>query len=70
MLIFQFNQEQLNKQEINITLETLAFWNKYIEQSNNGFVLLPSYIDYICDTSESTNYDLQFIPIDDDGNDA
>ena len=42
----------------------------YIEQSKNGFVLLPPYINYIGNTEENmSNYDLQFIPIDDDGGD-
>ena len=71
MLIFQINQEKLDEQEVPLTLENLAFWNGYIEQSNSGFVLLPPYIDYICNTEENVpNYDLQFIPIDefDDGN--
>ena len=72
MLIFQINQEKLNEQDIPLTLENLAFWNGYIEQSNKGFVLLPPYIDYIGNSEENTpNYDLQFIPIDEfDGDDT
>ena len=72
MLIFQINQEKLDEQEIPLTLENLAFWNGYIEQSNKGFVLLPPYIDYIGNSEENTpNYDLQFIPIDEfDGDDT
>ena len=70
MLIFQFNQEKLDEQEIPLTVANLAFWNGYIEQSNKGFVLLPPYIDYICNTEENTNYDFQFIPIDDDDGDG
>ena len=71
MLIFQINQEKLDEQEIPLTIENLAFWNGYIKQSNSGFVLLPPYIDYICNTEENTpNYHLQFIPIDEfDGDD-
>jgi hypothetical protein len=70
MLIFQFDQEKLDSQDININPEVLAFWNGYIEQSKNGFVLLPPYINYIGNTEENmSNYDLQFIPIDDDGGD-
>ena len=70
MLIFQFDQEKLDEQDININPEVLAFWNGYIEQSKNGFVLLPPYINYIGNTEENmSNYDLQFIPIDDDGGD-
>lgn len=68
MLIFQFDQEKLDSQDININPEVLAFWNGYIEQSKNGFVLLPPYINYIGNSEENTpNYDLQFIPVDDDG---
>lgn len=72
MLIFQINQEKLDEQDIPLTLENLAFWNGYIEQSNKGFVLLPPYIDYIGNSEENTpNYDLQFIPIDEfDGDDT
>ena len=72
MLIFQINQEKLDEQEVPLTLENLAFWNGYIEQSNKGFVLLPPYIDYIGNSEENTpNYDLQFIPIDEfDGDDT
>lgn len=72
MLIFQINQEKLDEQEIPLTLENLAFWNGYIEQSDKGFVLLPPYIDYIGNSEENTpNYDLQFIPIDEfDGDDT
>lgn len=71
MLIFQINQEKLDEQEIPLTIENLAFWNGYIEQSDKGFVLLPPYIDYVCNTEENVpNYDLQFIPIDEfDGDD-
>ena len=47
MLIFQFDQEKLDSQDININPEVLAFWNGYIEQSKNGFVLLPPYINYV-----------------------
>ena len=66
MLIFQINQEKLDEQEIPLTIENLAFWNGYIEQSNSGFVLLPPYIDYIGNSEENTpSYDLQFIPSDD-----
>ena len=72
MLIFQINQEKLDEQDVPLTLENLAFWNGYIEQSNKGFVLLPPYIDYIGNSEENTpNYDLQFIPIDEfDGDDT
>lgn len=67
MLIFQFNQEKLDEQNIPLTLESLAFWNSYIEHSQNGFVLLPPYIDYIGNSEANTpDYDFQFIPIDDD----
>ena len=72
MLIFQFDQEKLDNQDININPEVLAFWNGYIEQSKNGFVLLPPYINYIGNSEENTpNYDLQFYPIDEfDGDDT
>lgn len=71
MLIFQINQEKLDEQEIPLTVENLAFWNGYIQQSKD-FVLLPPYIDYVCNTEENVpNYDLQFIPIDEfDGDDT
>ena len=71
MLIFQINQEKLDEQEIPLTIENLAFWNGYIQQSKD-FVLLPPYIDYVCNTEENVpNYDLQFIPIDEfDGDDT
>ena len=61
MLIFQFNQEKLDEQEIPLTVANLAFWNGYIEQSNKGFVLLPPYIDYICNRRK---YKLYSFPID------
>ena len=67
MLIFQFNKEQLDNQNINLKPEVLAFWNGYIEESKKGFVLLPPYLDYICNTEENTNYDFQSTPIDDNG---
>lgn len=70
MLIFQFDKEKLDSQDININPEVLAFWNGYIEQSNKGFVLLPPYINYIGNSEENIpNYDLQFVPIDDDDGD-
>lgn len=70
MLIFQFDQEKLDEQDININPEVLAFWNGYIEQSKSGFVLLPPYINYIGNSEANTpNYDFQFIPVDDDDGD-
>lgn len=68
MLIFQFNQEKLDNQGINLTPEVLAFWNGYIKDSKD-FVLLPPYIDYICNTEENTNYDVQFVQTDNDDDD-
>ena len=65
MLIFQINQEKLDEQEIPLTVENLAFWNGYIQQSKD-FVLLPPYIDYVGNSEENTpNYDLQFVSADD-----
>jgi hypothetical protein len=43
MLIFQLNTDK------QISLEEMERWRNYIEQSNK-VVLLPPYIDFICDT--------------------
>lgn len=50
MLIFQINQEELNKE---LTNTDWLFWNNYIKSrvDEDDYVLLPAFINYIQDTN-------------------
>lgn len=50
MLIFQINQDKLDK-ELNST--DWLFWNNYLASrtKEDDYVLLPAFIDYIQDTN-------------------
>lgn len=50
MLIFQINQEELNKE---LTSTDWLFWNNYIKGrvDEDDYVLLPAFINYIQDTN-------------------
>lgn len=65
MLIFQINQDKLDK-EINST--DWLFWNNYLASrvKENDYALLPAFIDYIQDTNQPIE-DEQFLVELDDG---
>ena len=50
MLIFQINQNELDKE---LTSTDWLFWNNYIKSrvDVNDYVLLPAFINYIQDTN-------------------
>lgn len=50
MLIFQINQNELNKE---LTNTDWLFWNNYIKGrvDEDDYVLLPAFINYIQDTN-------------------
>ena len=68
MLIFQINQDKLNK-ELNST--DWLFWNNYLasKTKENDYVLLPAFIDYIQNTDQYTDNEQQFFVELDDDND-
>lgn len=52
MLIFQINQNELNKE---INSKDWLFWNTYLQSraEKDDYVLLPAFIDYIQDTNNA-----------------
>lgn len=60
MLIFQLN-DKIREEEVEITPQFFKFWYDYINANkDNKIILLPNFIDYICnsDTQEQgTTYD-------------
>ena len=59
MLIFQINQNELNKE---LTSTDWLFWNNYLASriKDNDYCLLPAYIDYIQDTDQPIDNNGQF----------
>ena len=57
MLIFQINPNELQKDQ-EVTGKDYLFWNAYLSErvKEDDYVLLPTYIDFITDT---TNLDSQ-----------
>lgn len=68
MLIFQINQDKLDK-ELNST--DWLFWNNYLASrtQENDYVLLPAFIDYIQNTDQYTDNEQQFFVELDDNED-
>jgi hypothetical protein len=64
MLIFQINQDKLDK-ELNST--DWLFWNNYLASraQEDDYVLLPAFIDYIQDTNQPTENGQFFVELDD-----
>ena len=64
MLIFQINQDKLDK-ELNST--DWLFWNNYLasKTKEDDYVLLPAYIDYIQDTNQPIENGQFFVELDD-----
>ena len=59
MLIFQINQDKLDKE---LKSTDWLFWNNYLasKTKEDDYVLLPAYIDYIQDTNQPID-DGQFL---------
>ena len=61
MLIFQINQNELNKE---LTSTDWLFWNNYLASrtKEDDYVLLPAYIDYIQGRTISSDFLLFILP--------
>ena len=59
MLIFQINQNELDKE---LTNTDWLFWNNYLASriKDNDYCLLPASIDYIQDTDQPIDNNGQF----------
>lgn len=64
MLIFQINQDKLDK-ELNST--DWLFWNNYLASrtKEDDYILLPAFIDYIQDTNQPIENGQFFVELDD-----
>lgn len=63
MLIFQINQDKLDKELKNTDW---LFWNNYLASriKDNDYCLLPAYIDYIQDTDQPIEDGQFFVELD------
>lgn len=63
MLIFQINQDKLDKE---LKSSDWLFWNNYLASrtKEDDYVLLPAYIDYIQDTNQPTEDGQFFVELD------
>lgn len=68
MLIFQINQNELNKE---LTNTDWLFWNNYLASrtKEDDYVLLPAFINYIQDTNQLINSENVLVELESDDED-